>query len=59
MRRGNYPVGLTSTPSLSIDVKIRLGLLLVSVAVSAIAAIAAAHGLYVGFLDEIGGGGPL
>ena len=46
-------------PRMSIDTKIRIGLLLVSVAVSAIAAVAAAHGLYVGFLDEIGGGGPV
>lgn len=43
---------------MSIDVKVRLGLLLVSLAISAVAALAAAHGLYVGFLDEIGGGGP-
>ena len=40
---------------MSIDVKVRIGLFLVSVAVSAIAAVAAAHGLAVGFLDEIGG----
>ncbi len=44
---------------MSIDVKIRVGLFLVSVAVTAIAAVASAHGLYVGFLDEIGGGGPI
>ncbi len=43
---------------MSVDLKIRLGLLAVSLAVSAIAALATAHGLYVGFLDEIGGGGP-
>lgn len=43
---------------MSIDVKVRLGLLLVSVAVSAIAGVAMAHGLYVGFLDEIGGTTP-
>ncbi len=40
---------------MSIDTKIRIGLLLVSVAVSAFVALAAAHGLAVGFLDEIGG----
>jgi hypothetical protein len=40
------------------DAKIRIGLFLVAVAVSAIAALAAAHGLAVGFLDEIGGMGP-
>jgi len=42
---------------MSIDLKIRIGLLVVSVAISAIAALAAAHGLAVGFLDEIGGTG--
>ena len=42
---------------MNIDAKIRVGLFLVSVAVSAIAAVAAAHGLYVGFLDGIGGAG--
>jgi hypothetical protein len=42
---------------MSIDLKIRIGLLLVSLAVSAFAVVAAAHGLYVGFLDEIGGTG--
>ncbi len=40
---------------MSIDAKIRLGMLLVSLAISAIAAVASAHGLTVGFLDEIGG----
>lgn len=40
---------------MSIDVKIRIGLLLVSLAISALAAMATAHGLYVGFLDDIGG----
>jgi len=44
---------------MTIDSKIRIGLFLVSAAVSAIAAVAAAHGLYVGFLDEIGGAGPV
>ncbi len=44
---------------MTIDAKVRIGLFLVSVAVTAIAAVAAAHGLYVGFLDEIGGGGPV
>lgn len=43
---------------MSIDSKIRIGLLLVSLAISAFAAVAAAHGLYAGFLDEIGGMGP-
>jgi len=42
---------------MSIDVKVRIGLLLVSLAVSAFVALASAHGLAVGFLDEIGGGG--
>jgi len=40
---------------MTIDIKIRVGLVLVSVAISAFAALAAAHGLYLGFLDEIGG----
>jgi len=43
---------------MNIDLKIRIGLLLVSVAISAFAALASAHGLYVGILDEIGGAGP-
>ena len=43
---------------MNIDVKIRIGLFVVSVAIAAIAALASAHGLYVGFLDDIGGGGP-
>ncbi len=43
---------------MSIDVRIRIGLLVVSVAIAVIATLATAHGLYVGFLDEIGGGGP-
>lgn len=43
---------------MTIDVKVRVGLLLVSVAISAFAALAAAHGLNVGFLDEIGGSTP-
>jgi len=43
---------------MTIDAKIRLGLFLVSVAISAFAALAAAHGLAIGFLDEIGGGSP-
>lgn len=41
---------------MSIDVKIRMGLLIVSVAISAFAALAVAHGLYVGWLDAIGTG---
>jgi hypothetical protein len=43
---------------MSIDIKIRIGLLLVSLAISAFAALATTHGLYVGFLDGIGGSGP-
>jgi hypothetical protein len=43
---------------MSTDVKIRLGLILVSVAISAFVALATAHGFAVGFLDEIGGTGP-
>lgn len=42
---------------MSIDIKIRVGLLLVSLAISAFAALASTHGLYVGFLDGIGGTG--
>ena len=42
----------------TIDVKIRVGLFLVAVTVSAIVAVAAVHGLDIGFLDEIGGMGP-
>lgn len=44
---------------MSIDTKIRICLLLVSVAASAIAAVVAAHGFFVGFLEEVGGGGPV
>ena len=43
---------------MSIDTRIRVGLLLVSLVISAFAALAMAHGLSVGFLDEIGGMGP-
>lgn len=43
---------------MSIDFKTRIGLLLVSAAISAFAVLATAHGLYVGFLDEIGGTTP-
>jgi hypothetical protein len=42
---------------MSIDIKIRVGLLLVSLAISAFAALASTHGLYIGFLDDIGGSG--
>jgi len=41
---------------MSIDLKIKIGLLLVSLAISAFAVLATAHGLSVGFLDEVGGG---
>jgi len=43
---------------MTIDVKIRIGLFLVAVAISATVALAATHSLAVGFLDEIGGMGP-
>jgi hypothetical protein len=43
---------------MSIDVKIRLGLLLVSAAVAVLAALPVTHGLLLGFLDEIGGTTP-
>ena len=43
---------------MTIDVKIRVGLFLVSVAISALAAFATVHGLYLGFLDGIGGTTP-
>jgi hypothetical protein len=42
---------------MSIDVRIRIGLLLVSLAISAFAALATTQGLYVGFLDGVGGTG--
>jgi hypothetical protein len=42
---------------MSVDIKIRAGLLLVSLAMSAFAVLATAHGLYIGFLDGIGGSG--
>ncbi len=43
---------------MSVDTKIRLGLLFVSLAITAFAALASAHGLSVGLLDEIGGTTP-
>lgn len=46
----------TWCPDMSIDLKIRIGLLLVSLAISAFAALAAAHGIHVGFLDATGPG---
>lgn len=41
---------------MTIDVKVRLGLLLASLAISALAGVAAAHGLYLGLLDATGPG---
>ena len=41
---------------MSTDIKIRMSLLLVSLAISAFAALATAHGVYVGPLDVIGTG---
>ena len=41
---------------MSIDTKIRIGLLVLSLGIAAIATLAAAHGLYVGFLDGNGTG---
>jgi hypothetical protein len=43
---------------MTIDVKIRLGLFLVSAAISVFAGLAMAHGLFVGPLDGIGGTTP-
>ena len=43
---------------MTIDVKIRVGLFLVSAAVTALVGLALAHGLYLGFLDGIGGTTP-
>jgi len=43
---------------MSIDVKIRLGLLLVSAALAVLTALPASHGVFAGFLDEIGGTTP-
>ncbi len=40
---------------MSVDVEIRLGMLLVSLIISALAALASALGLALGFPDEIGG----
>jgi hypothetical protein len=42
---------------MNFDEKIRIGLVLVSVALPALVALAAAHGLVVGPLDPIGGTG--
>jgi hypothetical protein len=44
--------------AMTIDVKIRLGLFLVSAAISVFAGLAMAHGLFVGPLDGIGGTTP-
>jgi hypothetical protein len=43
---------------MTVDNKVRIGLFLVSAAVSVFTAVAATHGLSVGFLDGIGGTGP-
>ena len=43
---------------MTIDAKIRIGLLLVTATISVLAALASVHGLAIGFLDEIGGTGP-
>jgi hypothetical protein len=43
---------------MTVDSKIRLGLFLVSAALSVFATVAAAHGIYVGASDPIGGGTP-
>ncbi len=43
---------------MTIDERVRVGLLLGSLAVSAFAGLAAAHGMYLGFLDGIGGTTP-
>jgi hypothetical protein len=42
---------------MNFDDKMRIGLLLVSVALSAVVALAAAHGIFLGPLDGIGGTG--
>jgi hypothetical protein len=42
---------------MNLDDKVRIGFLLVSVALPAIAALAAMHGLFLGPLDGIGGTG--
>jgi hypothetical protein len=41
---------------MSIDLKVRIGILLVSVAISALLALATTHGLYLGVLDGNGSG---
>ncbi len=41
---------------MTINAKIQIGLLLASLAISAFAALATTHGLYVGFLDATGPG---
>jgi hypothetical protein len=41
---------------MSIDTKIRIGLLLVSLGIAAFATLAAAHGLHLGVLDGDGSG---
>lgn len=41
---------------MTIDVKVRMGLLAVSLALSALGVLAAAHGVYIGPLDGTGPG---
>ena len=43
---------------MTIDSKVRVGLFLASAAISVLAAFAMARGLYLGFLDGIGGTTP-
>jgi hypothetical protein len=43
---------------MTIDAKIRVGLFVASAAISVFAAVAMAHGLYLGLLDGIGGTTP-
>ena len=56
MKTGNYQPWRVPGLSMTIDVKVRIGLLVASLAISAFAGVAAAHGLYVGPLDSIAPG---
>jgi hypothetical protein len=56
MKRWNYRFFWSLCPRMSTETKIRVGLLLVSVALSALAGLAMAHGLHAGFLDGNGTG---
>lgn len=53
--KGELLTSPSNSPNMTIDVKIRLGFLFASVALTAVALVASAHGISFLPLDEIGG----